>query len=73
MPRRASPATCAPAGGIVTVQRPADQLPLWWHCDICGSPHINGRDHRACGDAMDRWFRDDNWPTWTGQTWRAVL
>ncbi|WP_162938695.1 hypothetical protein [Mycobacterium kyogaense] len=54
-------------------QRPPDQLPLFWLCHVCGTPHLDGRQHRACHRALDRWFRDDNLDEWSGHLNRAAL
>ncbi|TXH27047.1 MAG: hypothetical protein E6R06_04985 [Mycobacterium sp.] len=53
--------------------RHPDQLPLFWLCHVCGQPHVDSRDHRACHAALDRWFRDDNHATWTTEPNRAAL
>lgn len=65
---------------MTTINHP-EQPPLFWFCDICGGPHLGlapnwageRREHRRCGDALDRWYRADNRDDWISEPTRAVL
>ncbi|MEH3129153.1 MAG: hypothetical protein PGN27_04230 [Mycolicibacterium neoaurum] len=43
------------------------QLPLFWLCDFCGWPIIEGRGHLHCRVASRRWLRSDNYESWARQ------
>jgi hypothetical protein len=45
---------------------PLQQLPLYETCDVCGrvlfgfTTGLHNPPHKACGEALNRWIRDDN-------------
>lgn len=55
------------------MSRHRDQLELFWLCHVCGQPHLDRRDHRACYVALDRWFREDNLEVWRDEPGEVAL
>ena len=48
------------------MNRPVQQLHLYETCDVCGrvlfgfTTGLRNPPHKACGEALNRWIRDDN-------------